>query len=297
METFKKTFRSLDKFQQQHRPTAFLYAVIKRYGETGGGTQAALLTYYGFLALFPLLMVLTTITNDVIGNHPELQHTVIEGVTSYFPLLGNQLSVHVNTLNRSGLALIIGILFTLYGARGVADAFRQGVQHIWQIPERKRDGFPKSTLKSLCMLLVGGLGLITASVLAGLASSAGHAVGFRILSLLLNMFILFWLFDFLINISLPAHVSFKEIRVGAAVAAVGLVILQAAGGYILARQLKNLDALYSYFALALGLLFWIYLQTQILYYAIVVSYVSSHKLWPRSLTGSRPTPVDKQLAA
>jgi membrane protein len=295
MNVLKKTVRTLDVFQQRHHFTAFSYAVIKKYGEDGAGTQAALLTYYGFLSLFPLLLVLTTVTNNIIGNNPHLQDTVIEGITNYFPLLGNQLSSHVHGLNRSGLALIVGILFTIYGARGVAEAFRNGVQYIWQVPESKRDKFPKSTIKSLCLLLIGGLGLITASVLAGLASAAGHDPVFRVLPILLNMFILFWLFNFLLNFSLPSHLPIKQTKVGAAAAAIGLVVLQSLGGFILARELKNLDALYSYFAIALGLMFWIYLQAQILYYAMEIAYVSSHKLWPRSL-GPSPTPVDKQLA-
>lgn len=297
MNLIKGTVRNLDAWQQRHRLPAFAYAVIKKYGDDHAGTQAALLTYYGFLSLFPLLLVLTTVTNNIIGSHPHLESTIIEGVTNYFPLLGNQLSSHVHSLNRSGLALAAGILFTLYGARGVADAFRKSVQHVWQVPEAKRDKFPKSTIKSFGLLLVGGLGLIAASILTGLASSAGHEPVFRALSILLNMFILFWLFNFLLNFSLPKRLALKQTKVGAASAAIGLVALQSLGGLILARELKNLDALYSYFALALGLMFWIYLQAQILLFSMEIAYVSSRKLWPRSLSGALPTPVDDKIAA
>jgi YihY family inner membrane protein len=296
MNIFKKTVRNLDVYQQRHRATAFSYAVIKKYSEDNTGTQAALLTYYGFLSLFPLLMVLTTLTNNVIGDHPHLQTTVIDGITDYFPLLGDQLSSHIHGLSRSGFPLVVGILFTLYGARGVADAFRKGAQHIWQIPESRRDKFPESLFKSICMLIVGGLGFITASVLAGLTAAAGHAPIFRVMAILLNVFILFWLFNFLINFSLPRHLPLKQTKAGALVAAIGLVVLQLLGGYILTRELRNLDALYSYFALALGLLFWIYLQAQIVCYAMEIAYVSSHKLWPRSL-GPNPTEIDKKIAA
>jgi uncharacterized BrkB/YihY/UPF0761 family membrane protein len=94
--------------------------------------------------------------------------------------------------------------------------------------------------------------------------------------------------------SLPKHVSLKEIRGGAAVAAIGLVLLQALGGYLLTRELKNLDALYSNFAIPLGLLFWIYLQAQMLFYAIEISSVHAQRLWPRSLTGKDLTPADKR---
>jgi uncharacterized BrkB/YihY/UPF0761 family membrane protein len=99
----------------------------------------------------------------------------------------------------------------------------------------------------------------------------------------------------MINFSLPKHISLAETRIGAVFAAIGLVILQLLGGYILAHELKSLDALYSYFAISLGLLFWIYLQSQMLFYAVEISVVSSQKLWPRSLEAHSPTAVDIQL--
>ncbi len=296
MVALMKLVRNIDGFQQKHRAAAFSFAVVKRYGEDAAGTQAALLTYYGFLSLFPLLLLLTTITTDVISNS-QLQTTVVRSVTDYFPLLGKELASHVHALHRNGFALVVGILFTLYGARGVADAFRKGVQHVWQVPESQRDAFPKSLLKSLALLLVGATGFVAASVLTGLTAAAGQSTGFRVLSVLINMFILFWVFNFLLDFSLPRHLPLKETRVGAACAAVGLVVLQLVGGLILAHQLKNLDALYSYFALALGLMFWLYLQAQILYYSMEIAYVHSHKLWPRTISGELPTAVDEHLEA
>ncbi len=284
-----------NSYQQRHRPLAFSYAVIKKYGEDTAGSHAALLTYYGFLSLFPLLLVLTTITDSLVGSHPHLEATLIKGITGYFPLLGSQLSSHVHGLHSSGLALVVGIVFTLYGARGVADAFRQGIQHVWQIPKAQHDGFPTSLFKNLGIIIIGGAGFIAASVCAGLTSSAGHGLAFRGLSLSVNLFLLFWLFTFLLNFSLPRPVPKREIQIGAAVAAIGLVLLQSIGGYILARELKSLDALYSYFALALGLLFWIYLQAQLFYYAVEIAIVRSRKLWPRSVDAATPTVVDLKL--
>jgi YihY family inner membrane protein len=276
--------QKLDKWQQKHHFTAFIYAVIKKYGEDGAGYKAALLTYYGFLSLFPLLLLLTTITNSILRGHPDLQNTIINGLTDYFPLLGNQLSDHVHSLRANGIAFWAGVAFLLYGARGVADVWRHGIQDVWSVPRAKREGFPLGTLKNLATVIVGGLGFLLASVSAAMAAAAGHGWGFRGLSILINLLILFLLFIFLLNISLPRHISVKEIRVGAATGAIGLVILQLLGGYILSRELKSLDALYSYFALALGLLFWIYLQAQMLYYAAEIAVVSSKRLWPRSFS-------------
>ena len=284
MNKLQRFVQKLDAYQKKKHFLGFSVAVVKKYGEDEAGRHAALLTYYLFSAIFPLLLVLTTLTARLAGHNSYLQTTVIGGIIDYFPLLGNQLATHVHVLNRNGLALVLGLLFILYGTHGVADAFVKGVRQIWGIPKDQAPGFPKSTIKSLSLVIFGGLGFIGASVCAGLAASAGHGWGFRGLSILINLFILFWLFTFLINSSLPRHVTIKEIRVGAAAATIGLVILQLLGGYVISRELKNLDALYSYFAVALGLLFWLYLQAQVIYYAIEIAVVSSQKRWPRSLT-------------
>jgi membrane protein len=283
MKKLHKLGLKLDNYQNRSNFLGFSVAVIKKHNEDEAGRHAALLTYYLFSSLFPLLLVLTTLTERLVGQNSHLETTVVHGITSYFPLLGNQLSEHVHGLHRNGLALILGMLFILYGTRGVADSFGKGVRQIWGIPKDQAPRFPKSTIKSLNLVIFGGLGFIAASISAGLAASAGHGLVFRSLSILINIIILFVLFTFLMNACLPRRVTIKEIRGGAAAATIGLVILQLLGGYVISRELKNLDALYSYFAVALGLLFWLYLQAQVFYYAIEIAVVSSQKLWPRSL--------------
>lgn len=295
MANLQKLTTKLNNIQLNYRPLAFAYAVIKKQGEDRVGYQAALLTYYSFLALFPLLMVLTTITNIVIGGDPELEKKVVDGVTGYFPMMGDQLSSHVHTLNKSGLALFAGLLFAFYGARGVADAFQHGILNIWNIPNDKRDGFPKNILKSLVLIFVGGLGFIGASIFAGIASSAGHGIVFKILPVAINVFLLYWVFRFLLNFSLNKKITASDTRLGALIAAIGLVFLQFFGVYLLSRELKNLDALYSYFAIALGLMFWLYLQAQMIYLAAQIAVVHSGKLWPRSLDNNNPTQVDNRI--
>jgi YihY family inner membrane protein len=291
----QKIIQKLDNFQKNHRLPSFVYAVIKKYGEDDAGHQAALLTYYAFLSLFPLLLVLTTLTEYIPVSHAEVRDSIIKGTTNYFPVLGDQLAAHVQTLHKNGLALVIGLLFTLYGARGVADAFRNGIQRLWKVPKSQQDGFPKSTLKSLSIIIIAGIGFLVASASIALAGAAGKGFAFRLLTIIINLIVWYGLFILLINISLSKRVPFKETRAAAVTAAVGLVIVQTLGGYLLKRELHNLDALYSYFALALGLLFWIYLQAQVLFYALEIAAVRSQKLWPRSLRSDQPTAADKQL--
>jgi membrane protein len=283
MKTVKTIITKIDDWQQRHRWSAFSYAVVKKYGEDESGYQAALLTYYGFLSLFPFLLVVTTLAGVVAGNHPVQQQDIIRSITDYFPVLGSQLSDHIHTLHKNGLALVIGVAFMIYGARGVAGAFRRSVQNIWRVPKPQRPGFPRTVLNNLAIILVGGFGFLAASVSTGFAATAGQGPAFRLLSLAVNLFILFWVFTFLLNVCLPRHVPVKDTTSGALAAAIGLVVLQALGSYLLKTELRRLDALYSYFAVALGLLFWIYLQAQLMHYAVTISAVRAQHLWPRSL--------------
>jgi YihY family inner membrane protein len=295
MEYIQKVLDAADSWQRSKRPIAFTWAVIKKYGNDQAGYQAALVTYYGFLSLFPLLLVLSTVTTLIGHSHPMFQHDVIKSISTYFPGIGSQLTAHTESSHKSGFALIIGTLFTFYGARGVADAFRNGVNHIWWTPQTKRVGFPKSNIQSITIIIVGGLGLILASIISGFAASVGQSIVFRLASILVNIGLLSVFFGFLLNFSLPKHVSFKEVRAGAIAAAIGLTLMQSIGGFLLTRELKNLDTLYSTFAIALGLLFWIYLQAQVLFYAVEIASVGTQKKWPRSLTGKHPTAADKAV--
>lgn len=295
MNLIQKTIKTVDGWQRQHLSAAFPYAVIKKYGEDEAGYQAALLTYYGFLSLFPLLLVLTTVVGLIGGNHEGFKMTLISGLTNYFPTFGNQLSGQTQGLHKTGAPLIIGILFTLYGARGVADAFRNGVNHIWQTPRSERVGFPLSVVKSLALVGVGGFGLLAANIISGFAAAAGRGLIFRLLSLSINIFILFWLFRILLNMTLPKKVPFSVTRSGAAAAAIGLVVLQLVGNLVLKHELKSLSAVSSYFAVALGLLFWLYLQAQVVYYAIEITSVRSLRLYPRGLQADDLTAADKRV--
>lgn len=296
MDAITKLLRKIDHYQRRHAVLGFPYAVIKKYGDDQAGYQAALITYYAFLSLFPLLLVLTTVAG-IVGQHdPVFGHRLAGSVSSYFPVVGDQLDKSVRGLNKSGPALIIGVLFTLYGARGVADAFRNVVNHVWHIPKAKRSGFPRSQARSLGIVIGGGAGFLATAILSGWAAAAGHGWDFRLLSIVISLVLLSAIFVMLLKLSLPLHISWRQIRVGAAVSAIGLTVLQVVGGYIVTHQAKSLSNSYSaLFATTLGLLAWIYLQAQIILYALEVDTVRGNKLWPRRLVGDDLTEADERV--
>jgi membrane protein len=151
----------------------------------------------------------------------------------------------------------------------------------------------QEAFSSFKLIANAGIGFIVASISAGLAASAGQGLIVRGLSIVVNMIILACIFNYMIQLSLPRIIKVKEQQLAAIMAAVMITALQLFGGYVLLHVLKNLDALYSYFALSLGLISWIYLQAQAVYYAMEISVVKNNHLWPRSFTGKKLTTADK----
>lgn len=283
----------IDNFQQNHRKLAFPFAVVKKYGDDETGYEGALITYYGFLSLFPLLIVATSIVDLISQHNLHLRTRLLADINSYFPIIGSQLQSSVHNPGKTGLALALGLLAALYGARGVADATRHALNHIGEVPRTKRAGFPKSLFKSLGLIAGGGLGFLITAILSSYATGAlGHSLAFRLLPILLSFVMLVGVFTFIFTIGSSAHHSLRKLLPGAAVAAVGLQILQTLGGYMVTHQLRNLKGAYGQFGLVLAILFWLYLQAQVFLYAAQINAVRAFKLWPRGLTGNPLTPAD-----
>ena len=71
-----------DAAQRRHGVLGFPYAVMKKYGDDDGGRQAALITYYGFLSIFPLLLVAVSVLSKILIDHPSLRARLIDALVT-----------------------------------------------------------------------------------------------------------------------------------------------------------------------------------------------------------------------
>ncbi len=282
MKLFDRVVAVVDNFQRRHKVLAFSYAVIKKYGQDNAGYQAAIITYYGLLSLFPLLYVLTGLSQLLLKSHDALRTKIATSVTNYFPLIGNQLEHSIHDPKKTGLELLISLFITFYGAKGVASALQYAFNHLWNIPLVKRPGFLPATMRSLAIVTYGGLGFIASSILSGIAASAGHQLVFKVLATLVSTFFLIFSLILVFKLSIAGHKTAKDVLLGATVAAIGLQILQSLGTIILHHVLKNLTH-YGIFGLFIGLAFWLYLQAQVVLYAQEINIVKARQLYPRSI--------------
>lgn len=289
---FQKILAHIDVFQRKHMWLALPNGVIKKYGEDGGGHLAALMTYYGFLSLFPLLIVATAFAQIVSQGDIELKNRIISSATSYFPAIGDSLTASLHTSSRTGVALFIGLLVAFYGARGIADSVQNALHVVWGVPRKKRAGFPISTLRSFGIVIFAGLGLIISSILSGYATHGSFPYFIRILFGTAGFVMLFAVFWGIFTFGSSARKRRIANIPGALIAALGLQLLQAVGSYIITDQLRRHSGLNAQFGLVLVLLFWIYLQAQVFIYALEYNTVRAHHLYPRALDENNPTPAD-----
>src|SRR6202158_938277 len=111
---------AFDRFQQRRKRLSFIVAVIKKFGDDQAGQLAALISYYAFVSIFPLLLVMVTVLGFVLQGNPGEQQRILNGTLGQFPILSDQLKLH--SLKGSTFALVIGIVGALLAGLGVTNA-------------------------------------------------------------------------------------------------------------------------------------------------------------------------------
>src|ERR1700733_1620245 len=289
MNMLKRAIHAADALQQRYVWLAVPVAVWKKFGDDQAGNLAALIAYYAFVAIFPLLLVLVTVLNIVLKNDPGLQHRLLNSALGHYPVIGQQLG-QISPLTQTGLPLVVGLLGTFFGARGVATTIQNALNTVWEVPFAHRPGFPWSLLRSFGLMVVIGLGLIGTTILSGAAGRVfgpGATVAAVAVALVLNVGV-FWLS---FRLGTAKEIGWRQLRLGAVIAGVIWQILQYVGTYFVSHQLAHASPLYGSFAVVLGLLAWLYLEAELTLYAVEINVVLAFRLWPRSIA---PPPYTEQ---
>jgi YihY family inner membrane protein len=283
--------RALDRTQHRRKWLAIPFAVLKKFSDDGAGSLAALVAYYGFFSLFPLLLVMTTILGFVLHGDSSAQTAVENSVLAKFPVIGSQIQLH--QLSGSVSALVIGLLVALVGGLGVTGAAQNAFDRVWAVPMKDRPNFIHSRLRGL--LLLGSLGLLfivstaVSGVVTGLGGPGLKVAGFAV-SLAANFVLFLAAFRFLTSSTIPT----RCLWIGVAFAAVFWEVLQVGGGLYINHVYQHASATASQFALVIALLVWLHLGAQVTLYAAEINVVVTRHLWPRSLLGPPEEAADEE---
>jgi membrane protein len=290
----KRIVASVDAWQRRHALLGFPLAVVKKFGEDRASNLAALSAYYAFFSLFPLLLAFVSILGFVLEDNPSLREDVVDTALGRIPVIGAQLRGEIEPLTGSGIALAIGLAGALWAGLGVTVALGRAFAVIWGVPRLEQPSGLKARARGLAVLAILGVTLIAATAAAGLVAGGGigpaAAQGAAILgSLAVNAVLFLTVFGLLT----PPPRRMRDLLPGVGMAAVGWLLLQAAGGWYVDRVVTGASATYGVFALVIGLLSWFFLGAHLLLAAAEVNVVLRWRLWPRSLTGELE-PADKR---
>ncbi len=275
---------NLDDIQQKHAFLGFPIAVAKRYDNDKAGKEAALITYYAFLSLFPLMLLFITALSILVTNDPELRTRISGEVFHYFPALGTRLQSSVHTLRSSGVPLALEVLALLYGARGLAATLQDSFNNVWHVEKEHRPSFIGDNLRSFAMVVSVGTGIIVGTLISfALGSILDFGIVGTVLITSVNLAIIFGLFLIVFRLGTSNRIKFHWLIPGALIAGTGQLVVQHFGGRIMEHQLPKLSDSYGSFALTLGIIFWIYLQAQIILIALEITAVRAQKDWPKKL--------------
>jgi YihY family inner membrane protein len=282
----------LDHRQQDSRWLAIPFAVIKKFSDDQGGSMAALVAYYSFLSLFPLLLVFVTVLGFVLQGNPSAQRAVEDSVLGQFPVIGDQ--IKGRTLEGHSFALVVGIVVSLLAGLAVTQAAQNALNRVWAVPFTQRPDFFKSRLRGLVLVLALGGMFLLASVAAGLVSGGLGGASLKVAAYAVSLAVNFGLFLASFKLLTSSELPPRWLVPGAAFAAVGWLILQFFGGFYIQHVVSRSTSTYGTFALVIGVLAWLHLGAQITMYAAEINVVLARKLYPRSLVGPPETPADRR---
>ncbi len=277
----------VDRFQRRHPVLGMPLSVFYKFFDDQGNMLAAMITYYAFVAIFPLLLLASSILGFILQGRPDFQDEVLTSALARFPIIGDQLG-RPEGLQGSLVAVVVGSTAAIYGALGLGQAIQNVMNTAWGVPRNSRPNPFLMRLKSLVLLLGAGLGVLGLSVFSALGSTTevfGPRVNglIRLLIALATVVAVAFVLTMLYRLAAARQHSVRRAVPGAIVTAIGWQLLQFGGAAYARQVLVETDSLNQTFGLVLGLIGLIFVAAIVAVLGIEVNVVLARRLWPRAL--------------
>lgn len=241
-----------------------------RYRRTQGDLMAAGVTYFVFLGLVPVLLLIASAIGLVLAGNELLQNELYDALRETFPgPPGEQIVRELSgAVGSAGVVGLIGLVGFLYAGLRAMDKLRLGMERIWKgrvdEPEFLRDNLQDLlallALGSAGLLSLGLTGAVTQATswvleLLGLAGAPGLGVLTAVIGLGLavgtDVVVFLWLLKVVPSTSHPL----RRLLPGALFGAAGFEAMKLVGSLYLALISGSVTA--SAFGGAVGILVWI----------------------------------------
>ncbi len=278
---------SVDAFQRRHPVLGFPLAVVYKYFDDQGPYLASALTYYAFIAIFPLMLLGTSILGIILRGEPNWQQSILDSALAQFPIIGDELG-RPQGLQGSVSGVAVGALAALYGAMGLGQAL-QNTQHVaWSVPRNSRPNPVYARLKTLVLLVTAGFSLLAVSVVSTIASTTDVFTevlgsGIKIFLPLLTIVVVGGFLTLLFRYAATGQHSFQRAAPGGFALAVMWQLLQYAGAAYVNNVLVGTTSMTKTFGLVLGLIGFLWIGAVMAVLAMEINVVWARRLWPRAL--------------
>jgi membrane protein len=283
--------RRLDDVQRRHGMLGFPYAVLRKYLDDEGAKLAALMTYYGFLSVFPLLLFAVAVLTEILAAHPSLRERLIEELVA--PRLRTDVERALEHLPPTGIPLLIGAIGLLLSGTGGVLAGYTALNRIWAVPCRERFGLARRYARVLLMLLVVLLGAITAAGYGVLISAVpGLPVAHRVGSAAGSFAVVLVVLVLAHKVLTARPLRVRQLWVGSALGTAAVIAVLNLGATRLPTLIARAGPVYGSFATVVGIFTLLYLVSQALVLSTEICAVQALRLSPRSLLQTTHTDAD-----
>src|SRR6201996_3581277 len=294
MDKLRQVIEAIDAWQRRHRWAGVPFAVNKKFSDDNANLQVLALAWYGFTAIFPLLLVVVTIFGFI--GQASLGTGVLDTLHK-FPVVGTSFNPSSkSSLHGSTIGLVIGLLGLIYGAQGVTQSAQQAMVTVWNIPQTKTTGFLPRLGRSLAgLVIIGGTFLVNAALSTYVTGgTSNYAIRVPVLAglLIINSALYYAAFTVLT----PKVVGPRGLWPGAIMGGVAFTALITVGTGLLTHELKNASNTYGTFGSIIGIVTVLLLLAKVSIYGAELNPVLARKLYPRALPmGGEPTDADFQV--
>ena len=274
--------RGFDVLQSRHWWIGFPMAVMKKYSDDQASRQAALLTYYGFLSIFPLALVFVAVLSAVLQNNPERVDQILDQLVS--PQYQQTVLDAYHSLPSSGLPLFIGLVGLLLSGLGAAFAVYMALNQFWAVPYRRRYGIGPRYLRVFGALFLVGLGVLLVAVLGIAAGTLSGLPWIQRLALVLGTSLIGCAGIYATSKLLTARsLSWSELWLGCLLGGVSVALVFTLGSPLLTLLVQRSTPVYGVFATVVGILALMYFAAQCFVISMEISVVRAWQLWPRGI--------------
>ncbi len=277
----------VDHLQRSRPVLGFPLAVIYKFFDDQGNYLAAILTYYAFIAIFPLLLIASSVLGFLLQGDDALRQQLLDSALSQFPIVGDQLGMP-DGLQGSTSAVVVGTLTALYGVLGLGQAAQNSVNVAWAVPRNSRLNPVVSRLRSFLLLTIGGLAVLSVGILSSAAShlevfgadvDESVNLAFTIASVTLSAAVL----SVMMSLATSEHHKLRTVLPGGIAIAVMWQLLQMLGGVYVSSVVNRVSQMSGVFALVLGLVALLYVASVMAMLGIQINVVLAKRLFPRAL--------------